>query len=300
MKNILITGGAGFIGINLVLFLKKKKFHVKIFDKKISRKFNNYKNIISIKGDILDYVSLEKISSSCDTIYHFAALTNVQESLEKKKKYILNNYIGTINVVKVCIKFNLNLIFASSAAVYPLNINKKKINEKVCFFPNNTYGLTKKLSEEYILNCKNELKKFTIFRFFNVYGKKQFGKINNYSSVIPKFIELAKNNKTLELYNRGYQSRDFVYIDDVIDLCFKAGLKPANCILNLGSGKSIKIFKLANYIKKIIKSGKIVIGKDKENDAKYSCADNNKLDKYFLKRNFISIKQGLKKIINDR
>ena len=167
MKNILVTGGAGFIGSSLISFLKKKNFKIKIFDKKISRKFKNYKNIESIKGDILDYVTLEKISSGCDTIYHFAALTNVQESSVKQKKYILNNYIGTVNVVKVCIKFNLNLIFASSAAVYPLNISKNKINEKVSFFPNNTYGLTKKLSEEYILNCKNELKKFTIFRFFN-------------------------------------------------------------------------------------------------------------------------------------
>jgi UDP-glucose 4-epimerase len=270
MKNILITGGTGFVGSNLVSFLKKKNFNINILDKKISRKFKHYKNVKLIKGDILDYNILEKLSIGCDTIYHFAALTNLQESLKKQKKYILNNYLGTVNVVKVSIKFNLNLIFASSAAVYPLNINKRKINERISFFPTNIYGLTKKLCEEYILNCKNELKKFTIFRFFNIYGKNQTGKINNYSSVIPKFINLAKMNQTLELYNKGQQSRDFIYIDDIINLCFKAGLKPANCILNLGSGKSIKILKIADYIKNIIKKGIIVNGTEKENYAKFS------------------------------
>ncbi len=297
MKNILITGGLGFIGTNLIDRIQNiKNINIKVVDNNKKKKFKN-KRIELIHGDILDKKLIIKASNGCDTIYHFAALTNVRDSLKYPNKYFSNNYIGTINLVNAAIKNKSNLIFASSAAVYPLDI-KNKINEKIDFYPSNSYGLSKKLSENYILSKKKELKKFTIFRFFNVYGKRNINK--NYSSVIPTFIKIAKQNKSMKVNNGGNQTRDFIHVSDVVEVCFKAGLVSTNKIINLGTGTATKIVVLAKSVKKILKKGKISKGDQVLNDAKYSCANIGKLKKYFKKKKFINIENGLRNIINGK
>ncbi len=297
MKNILITGGLGFIGTNLINKLQNKKgINIKVIDNNTKKKIKN-KKIKLTYGDVLDKKLVSKISNNCDTIYHFAALTDVRDSLKYPKKYLLNNYIGTINIVNAAIKNKSNLIFASSAAVYPLNI-KEKINEKIDFYPSNSYGLSKKLSENYIIRKKKKIKKYTIFRFFNVYGKKNDK--SNYSSVIPTFIKIAKQNKSMKINNGGNQTRDFIHVNDVAEVCIKAGSTNTKKLINLGTGKSIKIIALAKLIKKILNTGKISKGKKVLNDAKYSCANTNRLKKYFKKKNFINIKNGLQNIIYEK
>ena len=171
MKNILITGGLGFIGTNLINKLQNKKgINIKVIDNNTKKKIKN-KKIKLTYGDVLDKKLVSKISNNCDTIYHFAALTDVRDSLKYPKKYLLNNYIGTINIVNAAIKNKSNLIFASSAAVYPLNI-KEKINEKIDFYPSNSYGLSKKLSENYIIRKKKRSKN-TLFLDFLMFMEKK-------------------------------------------------------------------------------------------------------------------------------
>ena len=296
MKNVLITGGLGFIGKKLCNLLVKENIKVTLFDKKNSN-IKNSKILKFINGDILNFELLNKVASNCDTIFHFAAYTNVQESLKFPKKYYLNNFIGTANVVEICIKNNLNLVFSSSAAVYPLNI-KKKISEHFSHYPTNPYGLTKKLSEDYIISNKERLKKFSILRFFNVYGKKQMTS-NHYSSVIPKFISRAKTNDKMTINNSGKQKRDFIYIDDLVNICKLAAQNPSNSILNVGTGQSTSVIKLANMIKKILGKGKISKGKKIKNDALNSCANIKYLKKIYNINNFTTLEKGLRNIIND-
>lgn len=299
MKKILITGGLGFVGSNLISKLELlKSVKINVIDKDKSKIFQN-KKINLIRGDILDEKILGIASKNCDTIFHFAALTNIQDSLKNPKKYFLNNLIGTTNVVNAAIKNNSNLIFASSAAVYPLNV-KKKISENYEFYPSNAYGLSKKLAEEYILSNKKKIKNFTIFRFFNIYGKRNTNK--NYSGVITEFIKNTKKNKKMIINNGGKQVRDFINVDDVVQLCIEAANKKTNTVVNLGTGVPVRILDLAKTIKKIFKKGKIKISKKRKNhgDARFSCANIKLLEKNFPNIKFLNIENGLKKTISEK
>ena len=104
----------------------------------------------------------------------------------------------------------------------------------------------------------------------------------------------------MKINNGGNQTRDFIHVNDVVDVCIKAGSTNTKKLINLGTGKSIKIIELAKLIKKILNKGKISKGKKDLNDAKYSCANTNRLKKYFKKKNFINIKKGLQNIIYEK
>ena len=298
MKKVLVTGGAGFVGSHLVNALVKKKIIVNVIDNlSTGKKKNLNKKAFFFKGDIRDKKILKKAINDCDTVFHLAAKTHLQESISKPSDCIEINVTGTANIIEECLKKKISIIYASSCSLYPLNY-KKKISEKDPIKPSTPYALSKYLSEELLnfYSIKNKLRT-CILRCFNIYGPNQTSN-GFYSAVIPIFIKNAKKNNFLVLNNKGSQKRDFVYVEDVVNAYISCGMKKIKGTYNIGSGKSISIKNLANIIIKICKKGSKKNGPNLSFDAKYSCSDISlAFEKFNFKPN-IKLTEGIKKILN--
>ncbi len=297
MKKVLVTGGAGFVGSHLVNGLIEKKIKVNIIDNlSTGKKKNLNKKAFFFEGDIRNKKILNRAIKGCDTVYHLAAKTHLQESIAKPSECIEINVTGTANIIEECLKKKIAIVYASSCSLYPLNYNKK-ISEKDAINPSTPYALSKYLSEE-LLNFYSQRNKLKtcILRCFNIYGPNQ----NNngfYSAVIPIFIKNAKKNNFLILNNTGSQKRDFVYVSDVVDAYIACGIKKIQGTYNIGSGKSISIKNLANKIIKICKKGLKKNGPNLSFDAKFSCSDISLAFKKFNFKPRIKLEEGIKKIL---
>lgn len=254
--NYLITGGLGFIGLNLASRLKKNGDNIILVDtKKVKKKIKNYKyyNIDITKN----FRTLKKCikQNNINIIIHFAAFLGVKKTEINPEKVITVNYIGTKNVLKACEGTKVKkFLFASSSEVYgDQNIYLSEKNE--CK-PKSFYGFAKLKAEELIREYSKKNFKYQIVRFFNVYGPKQ-----NKNFVIKKFFNLAKKNKEIQIYGSGAQIRCFCYIEDAISgiiNVLRYGKK--NFLYNIGNNKEpISINKLAKLIIKISKSKSRII-----------------------------------------
>ncbi|WP_341794041.1 MULTISPECIES: NAD-dependent epimerase/dehydratase family protein [unclassified Rickettsia] len=214
--NILITGGAGFIGSHLADYLLKAGHNITIFDDLSSGKIENIsKECKLIVGDINDANILEKTFDKIDFCYHLAAIPSVQKSIDNWLACHKVNLTGTINVFLEAAKRKIPVIYASSAAVYGNSTQMPLSEENIGKFIS-PYGVDKYTSElqaSVFAHCYG-LKSIG-FRFFNVYGQRQDPN-SPYSGVISIFINKLQNNKPLNIYGDGTQERDFIFIDDVV------------------------------------------------------------------------------------
>jgi UDP-glucose 4-epimerase len=290
MKNILITGGAGFIGSNLAHYLKKRKNKVIVVDDlSVGNRNNLNKNILFYKKDINKISSIKKIKK-IDIIIHLAAKAEILIEENKELKYHdanLNGLQATLNfAAKKKIK---KFIFASSASIYG-DSGKEKVNENKKINPKHFYAYTKYIGEEMVKtygHIKNF--KYVNFRFFNIYGKSS-------NAVIAKFLAQKIQNKKITIYGNGKQKRDFVHIDDLCDAILKAikNNKYDNSTYNLGSGKAISI----NDLKRIISSKNDHVFLDKRNDdIEISIANINKIYRNLKWRPRISFIKGISKMM---
>jgi UDP-glucose 4-epimerase len=252
-----VTGGAGFIGRHLVTSLIKDNNEVIIYEDFSNSVENNIKKICNdgallIKGDLTDFSFLEKNLKDCDFVIHLAAKIDILESLNQPEITNKVNVQGTINVLRACIKNNIqNVIGASSAAIYgnPATI---PVTEETIPNPVSPYGADKIAMEFYLRSFANAFDLNTIsLRFFNVYGK---GQSNAYAGVITKFLQKIKSNESLEIFGDGNNTRDYVYIEDLVNGILQAikniqGQK--GTMYNLASGKSTSINELADLMLKI-------------------------------------------------
>lgn len=248
---IFVTGGAGFIGKNLVKFLIKEN-EVTIYDNLENSSRENIVPLVKsgahfVKGDISDYKFLRKSCKKHDVVIHLAAKINIRESVLYPEKVVNVNVNGTVNVLKSCIENNIKrIVFASSAAIY--GDSSITITENTKTKPLSPYGTSKLLAENKIKKkTKNNLS-YVILRLFNVYGKRQ----NNQSAdVISNFVDNISKDNPLVIYGDGKQTRDFVSINDVID-AFDCAIKVnSNGIYNIATGKSVSIKELAKIFSDI-------------------------------------------------
>ena len=251
-KTILITGGAGFIGINL---LRQLIFNNKIiimdnfndfYDGKKERLIDIVKThkllskvkIISL--DICKYSNFDFIRDPIDIIIHLAAYANVRYSANHPWDTMRNNYYGTLNVLKYTAEKNVDkLIFTSSSAVYG-NSDKIPISEDCKLSPISPYGICKSLEEGILqkIYYKMFTERITILRLSTVYGT--YGRSD---MVINGFLNKIFMNKELNIYGDGSQIRDYVYIDDVISAIIESIENPKSNgqIINIGSGRGTKV-----------------------------------------------------------
>jgi len=259
---VLVTGGAGFIGSNIVNELVKDKEVSKIVV--LDNLSNgNKKNIIEsekvlfIEGDICDYNLLNDICDEIDVICHQAAWGSVPKSVEYPKEYMKNNVYGFSCIAEVAKNKGINkIIYASSSSVYGDNSETYKTEENIGT-QLSPYALSKRFDEMLAHNFHNLYDiNFYGLRYFNVFGENQRWD-SEYSAVIPKFINSIMNNKQPEIYGDGEQSRDFTYIKNVVEfninLIKNDHIKGCH-IFNVGIGKSTSVNYLFNTIKEKLKS----------------------------------------------
>ncbi len=301
-KKILITGGAGFIGSYLTEKLCKENKVTVIDNLSTGKKKNISKLLNKIKFIKINLKNYTFKSSKFDLVIHLAAQTSVPYSVKNFKASSKINMDISINVLDYCYKNRVPFVYASSSAIYG-NL-KYGDDTKNIFDLINPYAVDKMNLENYATSIFN-LKKIPNIglRFFNVYGGRQDPN-SIYSGVISIFLNSVKNNSVIKI-NGGNQTRDFIYVADVIDNIIKSSKLVLNkniCEkINVLTGKSTSInslFKiisnLTNYKKKpIIK--KMILG-----DPVQSAGSTNKMKKILLNnKNFINLKNGLKLSIEE-
>ena len=242
-----VTGGAGFIGNNIVRQLLKQNHTPIVIDNLYRGKIERISSldVEFYKIDIRDFDQLRNILKNSDGVFHEAALTDVQESFTKQQEYIDVNVKGTENIFKIAKEFDLKVVYASSSSVYG-NPKKIPLNENSERNPINPYGKTK-LDDEFLAEKYSKDNVSIIgLRYFNVYGEGQTG---SYAGVITKFLNRLKEKKSPIIFGTGTQIRDFIFVEDVALAnisAMKSNLK--NGFFNIGTGKTTSI----QYLSKIM------------------------------------------------
>jgi UDP-glucose 4-epimerase len=244
-----VTGGAGFIGCNLVKNLVERGNEIIVIDNlNTGKKRNVKKNLKKInffEVDIRDFSTIEDIMKNVDGIFHEAALASVQDSFRIPDKFFDVNVKGTENIFKIGKKLGIKVVYASSSSVYgnPISIPIKENDDKN---PLNPYAKTKlendKMAEKY---AKNGLKVIGL-RYFNVFGP---GQSKEYAGVIKLFLERIQQGLSPLINGDGLQVRDFVYVDDVVNanmLAMESNIDGK--FFNIGTGTTISVLDLANMI----------------------------------------------------
>jgi len=293
-----VTGGAGFIGSNIVKLLVNQDHDVTVIDNLYRGKLENLKDveekIIFSKIDILEYDKLKNEMKNLDGIFHQAALTSVPESFTKTDEYNQVNVIGTENVFEISHQLNIKVVYASSSSVYG-NPKGIPINESFERKPINPYGITK-LKDELLAEKYNKLGSEIIgLRYFNVYGK---GQNLDYAGVITKFLDRLKSNQNPIIFGDGQQIRDFIFVGDVAQANLKAFESKTDFgFFNVGTGIGITINQLAKLMIKIHGSNKESIYEPlPDGDVKESQADLSLIKNKISWSPETEIENGLKSI----
>ena len=247
-----VTGGAGFVGSNIVKLLVKENHDVIVIDNMHTGKKENLEEIIDkikfCKLDIRNISELENNIKDVDGIFHEAALTIVQESFMMKEEYYDVNVKGTENIFKIAEKYGIKVVFASSSSVYG-NTKTIPIIEDAKRNPINPYGQTK-LEDEFLAEKYAEKNVSIIgLRYFNIFGKGQTG---SYAGVITKFLNQLNEKKSPVIFGDGSQIRDFIFVEDIAQANLSAMLSKINFgFFNIGTGKITSILELAKLLIKI-------------------------------------------------
>ncbi|WP_292319963.1 NAD-dependent epimerase/dehydratase family protein [Caldisphaera sp.] len=298
---IIVTGGAGFIGSNLIEDILKDDNDAIIIDNLSSGSRYNIngraKLIISDVSKYKEIEFLEKFKGEEVSIIHLAAIVSVDEVRENPIRGIEVNVNGTSNVLELARKLDAYITIASSAAVYGEK-EKMPIDEDDEKKPINLYGFTKLMGEEMLLSYIKEYGlKGSALRLFNVYGPKM--KKGPYAGVIQIFIEKLLKNETPIIHGDGKNTRDFIYVKDVTNAFINAIKFKASGIYNIGTGKEITIKELLDVIEKIIgKYKEPIYDEPRKNDIKKSVAKIEKAKKELNWEPVYSLEEGLKKTIN--
>ena len=246
---VLVTGAAGFVGSYITERLINENYDVNILDHHIFNKNLNDKVISNtnyFEGDIRDEDLVSEASSGCDIIFHFAALVGVDTYSKSKVLTMEVEGDGLKNVCKYALNNNCKkIIYPSSSAVYGRQIKTSALNESDLCAPISNYAIAKRYNEIYLesLYAEQEIQSVCL-RIFNVYGPRQDDRL-----VIPRFIEKAFSNETIEIYGDGKQTRDFVYIDDVVTAAIYAAKKINGYeIINVASGTENSIRSVAKSV----------------------------------------------------
>jgi len=244
-----VTGGAGFIGSHLVEALVNDDHMLIVIDNlKTGKKENLVKYIKKIEfidGDIRDYELLRDIFKNIDGVFHEAALTSVPDSFRFPNEYHDVNVVGTENIFKLAVKYRFKIVYASSSSVYG-NPVKIPISEEHPKNPINPYAKTKLYEEKLAQKYAEQGADIIGLRYFNVFGE---GQSKDYTGVIKKFLESVYNYKPPIINGDGLQTRDFVYVGDVVKaniLAMKSTIKHA--FINIGTSSSMTILELAKMI----------------------------------------------------
>lgn len=292
--NVVVTGGAGFIGSHVANELISRGHEVTVIDDLSTGKIENIPSQCHfIHGTILDLSLLESSFFTIDTVFHYAAIASIPRSIKDPVTTNEVNITGTLNVLIASAKnYVRKLLFASSGAVYGDGLDRK---ESMATVPRSPYTLSKLAGEQYC-TLYNDLSglKTVCLRFFNVYGGGMNPK-SDYALAVPAFIDRVARGLPLVIYGDGDQTRDFIFIDDVVNASIYAVMQDnMQGVYNVGTGVTTSINRLAELI-----SGgqaKILHEAARPGELRHNTADITKLKKAGFTPQW-SLDKGLRRVM---
>lgn len=305
--NLLITGGAGFIGSNLVqYFLKDERVGlVRVLDNLSNgyieniKEFFNHPRFEFIEGDIRDYETCLKACEGIDKISHQAALGSVPRSIENPMQSTEVNILGTVNLMYAAVQQKVErIILAFSSSTYGDHPDLPKVEENIGN-PLSPYAVTKAAIEQFAdVFGKTYGLKWVGLRYFNVFGPKQ-NPNNPYAAVIPIFFKAALNDQTLFINGDGHTSRDFTFVDNAVHMndlsLFSDKLEAMNRVYNCACSEQTSLNDMVRLLSDILrKELKVEYRKERQGDVRHSLADITKAMNYLDYRPVVRFNEGLK------
>ncbi|MBT4349482.1 SDR family oxidoreductase [bacterium] len=306
-KNIvLVTGGAGFIGSNIVKTLVERAYVIKVLDNISTGYLKNLDSIMDkiefIEGDINDSELLNKILPGVNFVLHQAALPSVPRSIDDPIKSHHNNVTGTLNLLTAAKKNKVQrVVIASSSSVYGDREEEYKV-ETLKPQPLSPYAVTKYASEVYCKVFSHIYDLETVcLRYFNVFGPQQDPN-SPYSAVIPLFVKAIQNNQAPTIFGDGNHSRDFTFVQNNVEaniLAMHSDKVGKGETINIACGKSFSLIYLMDQINKILnKNIKANFTDNRPGDIKKSLADISKAEKLLGYKPVINFDDGLKQTVD--
>jgi len=306
MAKYLVTGGAGFIGSNIVEELLKRGEFVRVLDNFSTGRRSNLENfrqdIDLIEGDIRSYHVVQKACQGIDFVLHQAALPSVPRSIFDPITTNEVNVNGTLNILHAAKECHVKrVIYASSSSVYGDNPNSPKSED---FIPNpkSPYAVSKLTGEYY---CKVFYQIYGLetvsLRYFNVFGLRQDPN-SQYAAVIPKFLKMLKNGQSPTIYGDGNQSRDFTFVKNNVEANLLACTAPnaAGKVFNIACGESFSLNQLVQILNELLGTNiSPTYGPERSGDVKHSLAAIQKAKEILNYQPSIMFKEGLKILVDN-
>lgn len=302
---ILVTGGAGFIGSNLVDALVARGYAVRVLDNLSTGKRSNLpvvEGVELIVGDVADAGTVRRAVEGCRAVVHLAAVASVQASVDDPAGTHQSNLVGTLNLCEAMRDIGIRrVVFASSAAVYGNNGEGEPICEETPKAPLTPYAADKLASEHYLdFYRRQHGLEPVIFRFFNIYGPRQ-DPSSPYSGVISIFTERAQKSLPIAVFGDGEQTRDFVYVGDLVEILVQA-LESAEVqegAVNVGLNQSTSLNQLLEAVGNVLAGlPDVNYQAARQGDIRHSRANNARLlQRYRLPQPPTGMRDGLAKLL---
>ena len=302
---VLITGGAGFIGSHLTDALLATGHSVRILDdlstgKRANLPLDNPK-VELIVGDVADAALVARAMQGCSAVAHLAAVASVQASVDDPVKTHQSNFIGTLNVCEAMREAGVKrVLYASSAAVYGNNGEGESIDEDTPKAPLTPYASDKLAGEQYFdFYRRQHGLEPAIFRFFNIFGPRQ-DPSSPYSGVISIFSERAQKGLPITLFGDGEQTRDFLYVEDLVDVLVQAIDKPEVEVgaMNVGWNQAMNLKQMLQTLQEVVgELPPVSYGPSRAGDIRHSRANNARLLQRFKLPEPTPMRVGLARLL---
>ena len=306
MSKYLVTGGAGFIGSNIVEALVNKGEEVRVLDNFSTGRRDNLTPFLDkieiIEGDVRSYHIVHEAVKGVDYILHQAALPSVPRSVKDPVTSNEVNVNGTLNILNAARDGGVKrVVFASSSSVYG-DLQSLPKTEDMLPMPLSPYAVSKLAGEKY---CQVFTRMYgletVILRYFNVFGPRQ-DPTSQYSAVIPKFIDRIREDKSPLIFGDGEQSRDFTFVENVVSAnllaCRKGGEDISGEVFNIACGKRTSINQLVESINKILgKNVKAEFAEPRIGDVKHSLANIGKAQQFLDYKVKVDFYTGMRKML---
>ena len=300
-SRILVTGGAGFIGSHLADALLARGHAVRVLDNLSSGRRANlaldHPGLELVVGDVADPAVVRRALAGCTAVAHLAAVASVQASVEDPVGTHRSNFLGTLSLCEAMREQGVRrVLFASSAAVYGQNGEGTAIDEDTAKAPLTPYAVDKLASEHYLdFYRRQHGLEPAVFRFFNIFGPRQ-DPSSPYSGVISIFAERARAGQPITVFGDGEQTRDFVYVADLVALLVQALEAPQAVAgaLNVGLGRATSLNQLLASLGELLGGlPPVSHAPARAGDIRHSRADNRRLLAHFAFAEPTSIRDGL-------
>ncbi len=303
---VLITGGAGFIGSHLLDALLAKGYGVRVLDNLSTGKRSNLPldnpRVELLEGDVADAELVAHAAADATAVVHLAAVASVQASVDDPVSTHQSNFVGTLNVCEAMRRAGVKrVLYASSAAVYGNNGEGASIDEETTKAPLTPYAADKLAGEHYFdFYRRQHGLEPVIFRFFNIFGPRQ-DPSSPYSGVISIFSERARQGLPIAVFGDGEQTRDFMYVEDLVDVLVQAIEAPEAPLgaINVGWNRTTTLKQVLQALEEALGSlPAVTFGPARSGDIRHSRANNQRLLANFTLPEPTPLKVGLERLLN--